>query len=138
MQDLDSMHLPDYSSLMTALQQLSSKIDSILPLLERLELDNELLLERTGKIMALTAPKSNCVFCPVEENRDSHYSSRCCKYADPVSRTVQDGKLGLCLKCLKSSHGDDCRVACVGCGLGHNQLLCNSKRPHFASKRPRN
>ncbi|EYC13782.1 hypothetical protein Y032_0042g525 [Ancylostoma ceylanicum] len=35
----------------------------------------------------------------------------------PVVRTVQAGKLGLCLKCLKPSYGDDCRVACFGCGL---------------------
>ncbi|EYC18982.1 hypothetical protein Y032_0026g1495 [Ancylostoma ceylanicum] len=123
---------------MSALQQISSKIDSFLPRLERLELDNELLLERTGKIMAHTAPKSNCVLCPLEENRDSHYSNRCCKYVDPASTTVQPGKLGSCLKCLKPSHRDDCKVACVACGLGHNQLLCNLRRPHVANKRLRN
>ncbi|KIH45386.1 hypothetical protein ANCDUO_24573 [Ancylostoma duodenale] len=161
MQDLDFMHLPDYSTMMSMLRQISLKLDDIIPRVQRLEailprmesldnvgpelqqlrLDNELLLQHTGTIMAHTAPKSNCVFCSVEENRDSHYSSRCCKFADSVTRTVQASKLGLCLKCLKPSHGDDCKVACAGCGLGHNQLLCISKRPHANAnnnKRPRN
>ncbi|RCN49950.1 hypothetical protein ANCCAN_03986 [Ancylostoma caninum] len=114
-------------------------LDDVSAQLEQLRLDNELFLQHAGKIMAHTARKSNCVFCPVKENRDSHYSSRCFKYADPVSGTVQATKLGLCLKCLKPSHGDDCKVACVGYGLDHNLLLCNSKRPHVTNnKRPRN
>ncbi|KIH64531.1 hypothetical protein ANCDUO_05158 [Ancylostoma duodenale] len=163
MPDLDSMHLSDYSAMMSLLRPISLKLDDVIPRVQRLEailprmesldnvgpeiqqlrLDNELLLQHTGTIMVHTAPKSksNCVFCSVEENRDPHYSSRCCKFADPVTRTVQASKLGLCLKCLKPSHGDDCKVACAGCGLGHNQLLCNSKRPHANAnnnKRPRN
>ncbi|KIH63990.1 hypothetical protein ANCDUO_05703 [Ancylostoma duodenale] len=132
LQAMEDLDMPEQSTVISLLRQISSR-------LERLELDNELLLERTGLTVTRTAPKSNCVFCSVEENKDSHYSSRCCTFADPVFRTVQASKLGLCLKCLKPSHGeDDCKVVCGGCGLGHNQLLCHSKRPYFPNKRPRN
>ncbi|RCN49100.1 hypothetical protein ANCCAN_04845 [Ancylostoma caninum] len=109
-------------------------LDDVSPQLEQLLLDNEPLSQHTMKLMAHTE-KSNCVFCSVEKNRDSHYSSRCCKFADLVYRTVQASNLPLYLKCLKPSHGDDCKVICVGCGLSHNQLLCNSKRPYVANRR---
>ncbi|EYC45671.1 hypothetical protein Y032_0420g1141 [Ancylostoma ceylanicum] len=72
----------------------------------------QILLERTE-------PKSNCVFCPVDENRDSHPSGRCLRYADPVSRTSRLTTLGFCLRC-KPRHDDDCVVNCINCGLVHN------------------
>ncbi|KAK5971545.1 hypothetical protein GCK32_018833 [Trichostrongylus colubriformis] len=140
MEDLDNVLLSDDStsmaSLTNALQLLSASIQQIVPRLEYLQTTNDILMERTSVLLARTAPKSNCTLCAVEENRDSHFSGRCQKYADPVSRTIQASKLNLCLRCLKPSHGDDCMVTCGGCGLGHNQLLCHKGRPAM-SKRPR-
>ncbi|KIH62282.1 hypothetical protein ANCDUO_07437 [Ancylostoma duodenale] len=81
LQAMEDLDMPDQSAVISLLRQISSKLDDIFPRLERLELDNQLLLERTGLIVTHTAPKSNCVFCSVEENKDSHYSSRCCTFA---------------------------------------------------------
>ncbi|VDP15459.1 unnamed protein product [Heligmosomoides polygyrus] len=86
-----------------------------------------------------SAPTSACVFCSVEENRDRHFTGRCTRFPDSVSRTAQTWQLLLCLRCLKPSYQDDCGVKCGGCGLDHKSLLCTQrwacngnpmKRPH--------
>ncbi|VDP22757.1 unnamed protein product [Heligmosomoides polygyrus] len=123
------------SAVLKAVKELNKSVQLISSRLQYLQTAMDTVMERTEVVLTRTAPKSNCIFCTVEENRDSHYSGRCMKYADPVSRTVQASKLNLCLKCLKPSHGDDCQVKCASCGLGHNQLLCHQGRPQV--KRPR-
>ncbi|KAK6735627.1 hypothetical protein RB195_018689 [Necator americanus] len=80
-------------------------------------------------LLERTAPKSSCLFCTVDENRDNHHSERCPRFPDPISKTAQATKLNLCLLCLKAAHEDTCGVKCGSCGLGHNFLLCSSKRP---------
>ncbi|VDO28477.1 unnamed protein product [Heligmosomoides polygyrus] len=47
-------------------------------------------------------PKSTCVFCNVEAQKDGHSSGRCPNYSDTVARAVQASKLGLCGRCLKA------------------------------------
>ncbi|RCN42697.1 hypothetical protein ANCCAN_11337 [Ancylostoma caninum] len=85
---------------------ISTLLHHLLPRLDVLEENNRML--RT--LLERTAPKSNCMFCPVESNRDSHHSSRCPRYPDPVAKASQATKLGLCLRCLKAAHEDDCVV----------------------------
>ncbi|EYC39968.1 hypothetical protein Y032_0635g925 [Ancylostoma ceylanicum] len=80
----------------------------------------DLLLERTK-------PRSNCVFCTVEDNKDQHPTGRCCKYPDAVSRAVQAAALGLCERCLQPKHVEDCGVSCPICTRNHNVLLCPNR-----------
>ncbi|EYB82324.1 hypothetical protein Y032_0362g3507 [Ancylostoma ceylanicum] len=107
--------------------------------MERLERDDRALTSNTDLLVERSAPKSNCVFCSVEDNRDNHFSGCCSPFSDPVARTAQAMVLRLCLKCLKPEHrAEDCRMGCGDCGRDHNQLLCSSKpRPQAAAKRPR-
>ncbi|EYC11167.1 hypothetical protein Y032_1465g3885 [Ancylostoma ceylanicum] len=137
MEDLDMVPLEDHHSVASLLQQVLNKLDTILPRLHRLESSSELLIERTDAILAKNKPKSICVFCSSEENKDGHHSTRCTKFPDPVSRTVKATKLNLCLRCLIPEHGGDCKVTCSSCGLAHNYLLCHQKRPIHHLKRPR-
>ncbi|KAK6762173.1 hypothetical protein RB195_023040 [Necator americanus] len=99
------------------------------PRLDSLEKARQTLLERT-------APKSSCLLCTVDENRDNHHSGRCPQFPDPISKTTQATKLNLYLLCLKTAHEDICGVKCGSCCLGHNFLLCSSKRPQPPTKRP--
>lgn len=91
-------------------------------------------------VLERSAPTSACAFCSVEENRDAHFTGRCTRFPDSVSRTAQASRLLLCLRCLKPSHQDDCGVKCGGCGLDHNSLLCTQRRAFNGNpmKRPRN
>ncbi|KAK6742034.1 hypothetical protein RB195_009728 [Necator americanus] len=108
---------------------IATLLHHLLPRLDSLEKACQTLLERT-------APKSSCLFCTVDENRDNHHSGRCPRFPDPISKTAQATKLNLCLLCLKAAHEDTCGVKCGSCGLGHNFLLCSSKRPQPPTKRP--
>ncbi|PIO59175.1 hypothetical protein TELCIR_19370 [Teladorsagia circumcincta] len=90
---------------------MATLLHNILPRLEAIDA----ALSKLGAIeaacqtnMERTTPKSTCSFCTLDENRDSHYTSRCSRYPDPVSRTAQAAKLQLCLKCLKPGHEDAC------------------------------
>ena len=114
---------------------LATLLANLLPRLDALEHSNRILLERTAIILERTAPKSSCIFCPVDENRDNHFSGRCSKYPDPVTKAAQATKLGLCLRCLNPAHGDSCVVKCGNCGSGHNFLLCHNRRPQLPAKR---
>ncbi|KIH56165.1 hypothetical protein ANCDUO_13659 [Ancylostoma duodenale] len=100
--------------------------------MERLESDNRALTGNTDLLVERSAPKTNSVFCLVDDNRDNHFSGRCSRYSDPVARTPQAMVLRLCLKCLKPEHeAEDCRMRC-------GRLLCSSKpRPQAAAIRPR-
>ncbi|VDL85970.1 unnamed protein product [Nippostrongylus brasiliensis] len=59
------------------MQQLSATMQLVLPRLQYLQTTSDILMERTSVLLSRTSPKSNCIFCTVEENRDSHYSGRC-------------------------------------------------------------
>ncbi|WKY05572.1 hypothetical protein Q1695_006069 [Nippostrongylus brasiliensis] len=113
------------TDIQTALDELdrcdvATILHAITPMLEALDNKLNIILERT-------APKSSCVLCTVEENRDNQWTRRCTRYADPVARTAQASRLHLCLACLKPEHEDVCGVNCGVCGLGHNTLLCTGK-----------
>ncbi|KIH54382.1 hypothetical protein ANCDUO_15473 [Ancylostoma duodenale] len=84
---LDMVPLEDHHSVASLLQQVLNKLDTIVPRLHLLESSSELLIERTGAILAKNRPNSICVFCSSEENNDGHHSTRCTKFSDPVSRT---------------------------------------------------
>ncbi|KAK6030618.1 hypothetical protein OSTOST_03243 [Ostertagia ostertagi] len=104
----------------------NAKLDALVDILNR-QSENvnnklELLIERTK-------PKSSCLFCPVEDNKDNHPTGRCCRFPDAVSRAVQAANLRLCNKCLQPRHSDDCGIHCVFCQGDHNVLLCPRKAP---------
>ncbi|KAK6033498.1 hypothetical protein OSTOST_00307 [Ostertagia ostertagi] len=103
---------------------LTSKIDALADMhtrqIDALNRKVELLLERTQ-------PRSNCLFCPIADNKDCHPTGRCCRYPDAVSRAVQANNLGLCNRCLQPRHGEDCGILCTYCGREHNVLLCPNK-----------
>ncbi|XGW29823.1 hypothetical protein V3C99_009122 [Haemonchus contortus] len=107
-------------------------LHNLMPMMKAMDAKLDQLLERT-------APKSSCVFCTVEDNKDNHFTARCSKFPDSVSRAAQASKLHLCVKCLKPEHDLDCGMKCGNCGLDHNSYLCSRRRPHAQQlKRPRN
>ncbi|VDO23671.1 unnamed protein product [Heligmosomoides polygyrus] len=59
-------------------------------------------------LLQRTQPKSNCVFCSYEDNKDGHPTGRCCRFPDAVARAVQANVLQLCNKCLQQKHDEDC------------------------------
>ncbi|VDL84881.1 unnamed protein product, partial [Nippostrongylus brasiliensis] len=81
MEDLDNVVLTDdvpaLSTIVSAMQQLSATMQLVLPRLQYLQTTSDILMERTSVLLSRSAPRSNCIFCTVEENRDSHYSGRC-------------------------------------------------------------
>ncbi|KIH62798.1 hypothetical protein ANCDUO_06916 [Ancylostoma duodenale] len=84
--------------ILSQLATMSSKMTTMNFRLERLEHDNRALTGNTNLLVERSAPKSNCVFCSIEDNRDNHFSGRCSRYFDPVTRTAQAMVLGLCLE----------------------------------------
>lgn len=84
LQVMAELDMPDLPTILSMLPLTSAKLDNSLPRLYRLELDNELLLNRTKTIIAQTSPKSNSVFRSVEQNKVLLHSSRCCTFAYPV------------------------------------------------------
>ncbi|VDP27370.1 unnamed protein product [Heligmosomoides polygyrus] len=91
-------------------------------------------------VLERSAPTSACAFCSVEENRDGHFTGRCTRFPDFVSRMAQASRLLVCLRYLKPSHQDDFGMKCRGCALGHNSLPCTQRRAFNGSpmKRHRN
>ncbi|VDL68139.1 unnamed protein product, partial [Nippostrongylus brasiliensis] len=82
------------TDIQTALEELdrcdvATILHAITPKLEALDAKLNIILGRT-------APKSSCVLCTVEENRNNHWTRRCTRYADPVARTAQASRLHLC------------------------------------------
>ncbi|EYC44581.1 hypothetical protein Y032_0457g1818 [Ancylostoma ceylanicum] len=95
--------------------------------------------EACAELLERSKPRSPCIFCPLPENKDGHNTTRCSRFADPVAKSVQATKLGLCERCLKPTHGDDCGVQCARCGRPHNVLLCAERQPvapGFKQRRP--
>ncbi|VDO65269.1 unnamed protein product [Heligmosomoides polygyrus] len=76
-------------------------------------------------LLQRTQPKSNCVFCSYEDNKDGHPTGRCCRFPDAVARVVQANVLQLCNKCLQQKHDEDCGFRCAICDQGHN--ICAEK-----------
>ncbi|KIH61884.1 hypothetical protein ANCDUO_07836 [Ancylostoma duodenale] len=104
----------------------------LLDALEQISRENNQML-RT--LLKRTAPKSNSIFCPAQDNRDSHSSSKCPGYPNPVVKASQTTKLGPCLRCLEAVHEDDCVVKCGNFSLSHNFLLCDNRRLKVSAKR---
>ncbi|VDL66139.1 unnamed protein product [Nippostrongylus brasiliensis] len=134
-----------FDPLMDAVKELKSELSKfICDTNNRLDaLHQELASHRTAlmgsvdEILLRTAPKSNCLFCSVEDNKDSHPTGRCCRFPDPVSRAVQASTLRLCNKCLQRIHPDDCGIRCSFCGREHNVLLCPEKATQAQSYKRR-
>ncbi|KAK5984922.1 hypothetical protein GCK32_000992 [Trichostrongylus colubriformis] len=103
---------------------LDGKIDTMTSILNH---QFEALNRRIDIILERTAPKSNCVFCSIEDNNDSHPTGRCCRFRDAVSRAVQAANLRLCNRCLQPRHANNCGVVCSYCSQDHNVLLCPHK-----------
>ncbi|KAK5964758.1 hypothetical protein GCK32_013744, partial [Trichostrongylus colubriformis] len=114
--DLDEeIRLMEYTQAATldaignTLQALTNRLDSLYTLTAEMRADITVLLERT-------APKSSCIFCTVTENVDGHYTGRCHRYSDPVSRAMRVAELRLCSRCLRPDHGAAlCTVSCSIC-----------------------
>ncbi|VDP43720.1 unnamed protein product [Heligmosomoides polygyrus] len=107
----------------------------MVPRIATMERASKTMERALNTLLDRSTPKSSCVFCPVDENRDNHFSGRCSRFADTVARTAQASRLRLCLCCLMPEHMDDCRVKCGNCGLDHNVLLCTRKKPSHPMKR---
>ncbi|EYC30614.1 hypothetical protein Y032_0005g2750 [Ancylostoma ceylanicum] len=135
-----SLSMSSPSEMQAAMDELdrcdiSTLLHHLLPRLDAIEQTCRTLEQVARTLLERSAPKSNCTFCPVGENRDNHHSGRCPKYPDPVSKAAQATTLGLCLRCLNPMHEDACLVKCGNCGLGHNFLLCHNRRPQLPAKR---
>ncbi|VDL77233.1 unnamed protein product [Nippostrongylus brasiliensis] len=87
MEDLDNAVLThdthELSTIVSAMQQLSAMMRVVLSRLQYLQTTPNIVMERTSVLLSRLIPKSSCIFCTVEENRDSHYYGRCMKCADP-------------------------------------------------------
>ncbi|KIH64016.1 hypothetical protein ANCDUO_05676 [Ancylostoma duodenale] len=93
---LDVLHLKfeEFASTVTARleNQLTSRLDAIhntLAVFQNLDTIHTHLMERT-------TPKSQCVFCPLEDNIDLHHSARCPRFLKSYSRTFEASRIGLC------------------------------------------
>uniref|UniRef100_A0A7I4Y0Y8 40S ribosomal protein S12 n=1 Tax=Haemonchus contortus TaxID=6289 RepID=A0A7I4Y0Y8_HAECO len=94
-------------------------LHNLMPMMKAMDAKLNQLLERT-------APKSSRVFCTVEDNKDNHFTARCSKFPDSVSRTAQASKLHLCVKCLKPEHDLECGMKC-GNAPAEGLMLSSSK-----------
>uniref|UniRef100_A0A7I4YG21 t-SNARE coiled-coil homology domain-containing protein n=1 Tax=Haemonchus contortus TaxID=6289 RepID=A0A7I4YG21_HAECO len=103
---------------------LNSKIDALADMLTR---QSDTINRKVELLMERTQPKSNCLFCLIEDNKDCHPTGRCCRYPDAVSRAVRASNLNLCNRCLQPRHREDCGILCTYFGREHNVLLCPSK-----------
>ncbi|KIH53330.1 hypothetical protein ANCDUO_16546 [Ancylostoma duodenale] len=129
---LDEMdHEHRQSPVIQALQAIDDKMASLFNVFATLNARQDRLEAAINLITERSAPVPSCLFCPVAENLDSHQSGRCTRFPDTVSRAVQASRLGLCERCLKTGHEEDCGVTCQFCRLPHNTLLCPTRSLHF-------
>uniref|UniRef100_A0A1I7XCV5 Nuclear receptor domain-containing protein n=1 Tax=Heterorhabditis bacteriophora TaxID=37862 RepID=A0A1I7XCV5_HETBA len=74
-------------------------------------------------------PAINYAFFATGTNDDKHYTNLCKIFPDPISRTIQATKFGLCENCVKMHNGDiQCRTTCIKCKGRHNTVV-SSKKP---------
>ncbi|WKY06646.1 hypothetical protein Q1695_006663 [Nippostrongylus brasiliensis] len=131
--------MPSNADLLQAILQLQAHVEStfnhMASRIHSLEGALTELLERSKL-------KSACIFCPLEENRGGHTTSRCNRFPDVVAKSMQVARSGLCGRCLQPAHSedDDCGVHCTACGGMHNVLLCSNcgggHRGGFKRRRP--
>ncbi|KAK5976305.1 hypothetical protein GCK32_022882 [Trichostrongylus colubriformis] len=101
------------------LQGITNRLDTLFAVVAEMRDEVHTLLERT-------TPKSTCVFCTLAENVDGHFTGRCHRYLDPVSRAMRVSELHLCARCLRPEHGSAiCTVSCNLCRGSHNTVLCS-------------
>lgn len=138
-----TMHI---EPLRDALKSLEKTIDQLAMVLQQridsmteiLELKLQAYDRAFETILERTKPKSSCVFCSFDDNKDGHPTGRCCRFPDAVARAVQANVLGLCNRCLQPNHSDDCGFKCAICDQGHNMLLCPSRSQASPFKRRKN
>ncbi|KAK6061260.1 hypothetical protein COOONC_01076 [Cooperia oncophora] len=106
------------------IMSLNAKLDAVMEALNR---QTETMSNKLDLLLERTKPKSSCVFCTFEDNKDNHPTGRCYRFADPVSRAVQASHLHLCNRCLQPRHCEDCGITCSFCSGNHNVLLCPAK-----------
>ncbi|VDP39760.1 unnamed protein product [Heligmosomoides polygyrus] len=88
----------------------NTKMDALVDILNR---QSKVVNNKIDLILERTIPKSSCVFCAVDGNKDNHPTGRCCRFPDAVSRAVQAANLRLCNKCLQPRHADSSRIQCT-------------------------
>ncbi|EYB93485.1 hypothetical protein Y032_0181g839 [Ancylostoma ceylanicum] len=66
-------------------RSLEERIDSTI---QRLEMRMRAYYQALDTLLDHSEPRSNCVFCPYEDNRDAHSTGRCPLYADAIARAV--------------------------------------------------
>ncbi|KIH50811.1 hypothetical protein ANCDUO_19107 [Ancylostoma duodenale] len=123
------------SARITALENSCSRIAAVENSCSRIPVVEGACVE----LLERSKPRSPCIFCPLPENKDGHNTARCSRFADPVAKSVQATKLGLCERCLKPTHEEDCGVQCARCGRPHNVLPCadrQSMAPSFKRRSP--
>uniref|UniRef100_A0A7I4XXP8 Uncharacterized protein n=1 Tax=Haemonchus contortus TaxID=6289 RepID=A0A7I4XXP8_HAECO len=109
---------------------INAKLDAIAETLTR---QADIFNQKLDQLMERTKPKSSCLFCSIDDNKDNHPTGRCCRFPDPVSRAAQAANLQLCNRCLQPRHPGDCGVQCTYCGRDHNALLCPSRSSQSSS-----
>ncbi|KAK6031499.1 hypothetical protein OSTOST_02343 [Ostertagia ostertagi] len=107
-----------------------SNLENLGALFHRIEYLCNNIQSAVNILLERSTPRSNCTFCPIEDNKDNHPTGRCHKYPNPVARAIRASALRLCHKCLQPIHQEDCGTSCASCGNDHNTLLCPNKPQH--------
>ena len=95
------------SPVVQALLAIDDKLERLLNLFANFSIRQDRL---EASIISLCERKVSrgCVFCP--DSGESHQSGRCSRFPDSVSRAVQAFRLGLCERCLRAGHDEDCGI----------------------------
>ncbi|VDO92869.1 unnamed protein product [Heligmosomoides polygyrus] len=92
--------MPFNADLLNAIMEFQAHVEStfnhMAARLHSLEGDMSVLLEGSK-------PNPACVFCPVEDNRDGHTTSRCNRFPDVVAKSIQVARMGLGGICLMTT-----------------------------------
>ncbi|EYB83510.1 hypothetical protein Y032_0334g2845 [Ancylostoma ceylanicum] len=75
MDELDNICLDATDQRIVLQQRIPLQLTMMNFWMERLERDNRTLTGNTDLLEERTAPKSNCVYCSIEDNRDNHFSN---------------------------------------------------------------
>ncbi|XGW29287.1 hypothetical protein V3C99_008813 [Haemonchus contortus] len=76
-----------------------ARIDAVADLLNH---QSEMVNNKLDTLHERTRPRSSCVFCTFEDNKDHHPTVWCYRLVDPVSRAVQASNFRLCDRCFQS------------------------------------